>query len=834
MTTREELLRQLTLEEKESLVNGNGMWTIPGVPRLGIPQLKVTDGPNGARGDGLIGTGLPALCIPCGSALGATWNPELIEEVGVALGVEARTKGSHVLLAPTINIHRSPLGGRNFECYSEDPVLSGKVAAAFVRGVQSQRVACTPKHFAGNDAEFERNTIDSVIDERALREIYLRPFEIAVKEGQAWGLMGAYNRLNGTFCCEHPWLLTDLLRGEWGFDGFVVTDWFALRSTAESAVAGLDLEMPGPGRMWGQGKLAEAVRAGDAPEKTLDTMVERMLLLMERTNAFEDPMDRPEEAIDRPEHRALARRTAAESMVLLKNDGVLPFDAGGLSRLAVIGPNADRAQIMGGGSANLRAFHYTTPLDALRERLGDSVEITYERGCITERSAPPLRGQVDVRFYDGHEPEGDAIASRSYAQSTVFRFGPLPEAAEPNTWSARAELSFTAEETGTHEFALVTSGWCRVAIDGEIVIDAWRPGVERGKEMFGLGSVELTADVALEEGRAVDIVVESSSRDAIVLTGFRLGCRPPVRDDLVARAVAAARDADAVVLVVGTNDDWETEGRDRKAMDLPGETDELVRQVVAANPRTAVVVNAGSPVTMPWAPDASAILDIWFGGQEMAPALADVLLGDTSPSGKLPLSFPEKLEHNPSFANFPGENSEVRYGESVFVGYRHYDATDRAPLFCFGHGLAYSTFELGAPRVSKERIAPGEPFRVEVDVTNTGDARAAEVVQCYVAQEEHRLARPPQELRAFAKVWLDPGESATITLALDERALAYWDPGDPGFEKLAAGLPVPAGGGGERRTEPGWAIDPGAYELHVGASSRDIRHTARIEVAEAR
>ncbi|HJO20436.1 MAG TPA: glycoside hydrolase family 3 N-terminal domain-containing protein, partial [Acidimicrobiales bacterium] len=361
------LLADLTVEEKAALMTGRGIWDANPVERLGIPALRVTDGPNGARGAGLVGTGTPALCIPCGSALGATWDRNLVEELGAALAAETRARACHVLLAPTVNIHRTPLGGRNFECYSEDPVLTGRTAAAFIRGVQGGGVGTTIKHFVANDSEFERNSIDSVVPDRALREVYLRPFEIAVSEAEPWGLMGSYNRVNGTFACENRWLLTEVLRDEWGFDGIVVTDWFAAKSTAAMAGSGLDLEMPGAGRFYGPALVA-AVEAGEVDGALLDAAARRLLTLLERTGAFDDPLDRPEVELDEPAHRALARRASAGSMVLYRNEGVLPFDAESIATLAVIGPNAADAMLMGGGSAALVPQHATSPLEAITAR----------------------------------------------------------------------------------------------------------------------------------------------------------------------------------------------------------------------------------------------------------------------------------------------------------------------------------------------------------------------------------------------------------------------------------------------------------------------------------
>jgi len=840
----DKLVAELTLEEKARLTAGEDLWSTVAIDRLGIPKVRMSDGPNGARGSALLGAGpASAACTPCGSALGATWNPALVERVGAMVGEEARTKACRVLLGPTVNLHRSPLGGRNFECYAEDPLLAGRIAAAFVRGVQSRGVVTTVKHFAGNDAEFERNTINSVIDDRALREIYLVPFELAVRDGGALGIMTAYNRLNGPFCAEHAGLLAGILRGEWGFEGFVLTDWCSLGSTVGSAEAGLDLEMPGPGRFFGPA-LARAVEAGAVDPARLDAKVRRLLSVFDRVGAFDDPPDASECAIDRPEHRALVREAAAEAMVLLKNGGVLPFDPAGMRTLAVIGPNADRAQIMGGGSASLRPHYRITPLQAIRAHLGDRVAIRHERGCDIDRTTPPLGGTqlttpdgtpgLVLEFFADPDLAGPVVHRRVSPDGLLLFFGePAPEV-PAETFSFRATGRFTPTDTGRHTFTLVQAGRARVLVDGDIVLDGTTDPPPPGQELCGLGSEEIAASVELVARRPYEVVIEYSSRDTSALRGVKIGCRLPSSDDLLDRAVAAAATADAVILLVGTNDDWESEGHDREAMDLPGDQDALVTRVVAANPNTVVVVNSGSPVTMGWAGEAPAILQIWFGGQEMANALVDVLVGASEPAGRLPTTFPMRLEHNPSYGNFPGENGQIRYGEGVLVGYRWYEARRLPVRFPFGHGLSYTTFTIGEPRPSSGELPSGATLTVDVPVTNTGGRRGAEVVQCYVAPLSSRVVRPPKELKAFAKVWLDPGETATVRLELDDRAFAYWEPGDPDWAaiqaRLAGSVPVPAGRGAERRTEPGWYVDAGRYELHIGRSSHDVAHLVPITV----
>ncbi|MBC8365245.1 MAG: glycoside hydrolase family 3 C-terminal domain-containing protein [Actinobacteria bacterium] len=824
------LMADLTLEEKAALMTGRGIWDSNPVERLGIPALKVTDGPNGARGAGLLGTGTPALCIPCGSALGATWDPELVGELGAVLASETRARACHVLLAPTVNIHRTPLGGRNFECYSEDPVLTGRTAAAFIRGVQGGGVGTTIKHFVANDSEFERNSIDSVVPDRALREVYLRPFEIAVAEAEPWGLMGSYNRVNGTFACENRWLLTGVLRDEWGFDGIVVTDWFAAKTTAVMAAAGLDLEMPGAGRFYGPALVA-AVEAGDVDATLLDAAARRLLTLLERTGAFDDPLDGPEAELDEPSHRALARRASAESMVLYRNESVLPLDASSIGTLAVIGPNAADAMLMGGGSAALVPQHSTSPLEAITARLAGSCEVRHEPGAFTERTTRPVRR----RHLTG--ADGTPGFTVEYFDGTAWEGGPQRVATglsgrlittDSGEFSFRATARLTPEETGDHTLTLVQAGRARVLVDGAVVLDGIDDPPPQGEAFFGMGSIEVEVEVTLVAGEPVDLVVEYSSEHSVFIRGAQVGLRPPAVDDLMDRAVALAADADAVVLVVGTNDDWETEGRDRESMDLPGDQPELIRRVCAANPRTAVVVNSGSVVTMDWADAAPAVLQSWFGGQEMGDALVDVLFGDAEPGGRLPTTVPHRLEDTPAFTNYPGEAGRVHYGEGVFVGYRWYQARGIDVAYPFGHGLGYTTFEWGGSRLgeipSAAALADGATVAATVTVTNTGDRAGSEVVQCYVAHLDPVVARPPQELRGFAKVHLEPGERTEVAIELDHRAFAYWDPADPGYADRNHRVPVAAGGGHVgHRGEAGWYADPGDYEVRLGVSSADIR-----------
>ena len=829
----DELLTQMTTEEKVAMVTGGDMWHTRGVERLGVPKLKVTDGPNGARGDGLLGTGGGTACIPSGAALGATWDPSLVEELGELLGDEAVAKRAQVLLAPTINLHRSPKGGRNFESFSEDPILSGRLAAAFVRGVQSRGVATTAKHFVGNDSEFERNSIDTQVDERTLRELYLVPFEHAVKDGGSWGIMSAYNRLNGTFCSENQWLLATVLREEWGFDGFVVTDWFAARSTVDMANSGLSLEMPGEGRWYGD-LLTAAVNAGEVSVDALDRIAADVLTLMERTGALDHDNDFTETELDRPEDRALVRRAAAAGSVLLRNDGLLPLNTAETTSVAVIGPNADNAKIMGGGSANVNAYRATSPLDALRTRLPDA-EVVWEKGCDIDRTCPALtrplvQGQIYVEYFDGHDLDSDGNRTKAVVQTGSFdflAFGPPAPGVDAEAYSLRAVATVVPTSTGVHEFRLVQAGRARVLVDGEAVLDAARGDYERGSAIFGFASEEIIAEVDLAEGRPVEVTVEFSNRDATLLSGMKLGLKSNVEEDLLGRAVALAERSSIAVVVVGTNDDWETEGRDRELWELPGGQPELIRRVAEANERTIVVLNAGAPHDLSWLDDPAAVLSVGFGGQELGDAIVDMLLGEVEPSGRAPTTVGARYEHFGAYLNYPGENSVVRYGEGLFSGHRFHDALGLEPAVEFGFGLSYTTFEISVPRIVDGDCAEaGCAVSVEVDVVNTGERRGSEVVQVYIEPVDPEVLRPVRELKAFQKVALDPGGSTTVRFGLEPRAFAYYDVGDPFWGGLGDGGPIPAEGDGHHRSEAGWYVDPGEYRIVVGRSSRDFSGSA--------
>ncbi len=808
----ENLLEKMTLEEKVALCAGSDSWHGTPIPRLNIPALKVTDGPNGARGDAV--SGKTAASFPVGSAMASSWNAELIYEVGKALGQEVKSKGAQILLGPTINLHRTPLGGRNFECFSEDPYLTGALATAFVNGVQSEGVGACVKHFICNDSEYQRHSISSDLDERTLRELYLLPFEMAIKDANPWSVMSSYNQINGVFASSHNYLLRDVLKGEWKFDGLVVSDWGAALETVGNAAGGLDLEMPGPTRTRGAA-LVDAVQEGLVSQADIDDSVRRILGIMQRAGKFEHPEEPPEQAMDLPEHRDLARRTAEEGMVLIRNKGILPLQEAALQRIAVIGPNAKSGQIQGGGSSVVSPHYQVMPLDALKSHFETQV-VDYEIGCTNHKYIPvPEPGLlyadsdlkvsgVRLQMYAGPDCEGEPVIDRQIKRrpTSLLPFSMMTRDALQRGFSAVLTAELVAEQSGDYQFGLLSAGLARVLIDDEEIIDNWTEQIP-GDSFFGMGSAEKRATRHLQSGRHYRYRIEFCDTPELPMTGIRYGVMEPVADNSIARAVDVAKHADVVIVVAGSNPDWETEGNDRQSLDLPGEQNRLIAEVLAANPNTVVVLNNGGVVAMPWLEDAAAVLQVWLPGQEFGNALVNILTGESNPSGRMPTTIPNRLQDTPAFDNYPGENGHVYYGERVFMGYRWYDSRAVEPLVPFGHGLSYSQFEYSdlALATSSEKA----PVKVTLQLRNTTTRDGQEVVQIYVHDLQSSVQRPDQELKAFQKIALHGNEVISVELELPERAFAFWD--------------VPS---------RSWRVEPGEFEIRIGASSRDIRLTKRF------
>ena len=773
------VLAALTLEQKVTLLAGHDNWHTHELP--GVPRLRCSDGPAGVRGTSW--TGPASASFPCGTALGATFDPALVEDVGRALGREARSKGAHLLLAPTVNLHRTPIGGRNFECMSEDPELTATIATAYVRGVQAERVACCIKHFVANDTEFERHTISSEVDAVTLREAYLVPFERAVApvaEGGAnvRSLMSSYNRINGTHASEHPELLRRVLREDWGFDGAVVSDWFGTHTAAESLEASLDLEMPGPPRARGAALLA-AVQEGRTTEARVDESVRRLLELMNWAGVGDG--DGSEGTEDSPQTRAVIRRAAIAATVLLKNDGVLPLAAD--ATIALLGPNSDRGQVQGGGSARVRPNQAIMPLAALQAR---GIALVHEPGCRIEKRLPAMRGEFTVEYSD--VKGGVALAE---ADRIGFTWMDSPaDGIDQASMGARVTGQFVPHTDGDWHVSMTAVGSAVLRLDGQVLVDLSTP--QSGGFFFGLGSPEVRATVACRAGVPMEVDVTVAVEERAQLRGLIVGAAPADAGDTIAAAVEAARTAHTAVVVVGTNADWETEGEDRTFLGLPGAQDELIRRVAAVNPRTVVVVNAGSPVSMPWLDDVAAVLQVWFPGEEMGEALADVLLGVAEPGGRLPITFPRRLEDTPAFAHYPGSEGRTLYGERLLIGHRWYDATGVQPLFPFGHGLGYTEWELG--EVALEGSSGGAT--ISVAAHNTGGRPGSTVVQVYVEEPAPADGRPLRTLRGFARLAGGAGETASATITLPARAFQQWDEGSRG-----------------------WVTAPGDYRVLAGFSS---------------
>ena len=842
------LLAALSVQDKVRLLTGAANWRMHGSPAIGLRPMIVSDGPSGVRGV-TKDERHPSTSLPCPSACGATWDTELITELAAALGEEARGKDVHVLLAPTINLMRTPLGGRGFECFSEDPVLTARMAVAFITGLQSAGVAATAKHFVGNDSETERWTYDAVISEQVLRELYLAPFEACVREAGTALVMAAYNKVNGTPATEHPWLLRKILKGEWGFEGVVVSDWSAARSTVATAVAGLDLAMPGPDGPWGP-DLVQAVLDGVVPETDIDDKVTRIMRLARRVGALVAPdgqegaagnggpvpagnggpvpdsgsvLDGSPDGGPARDRAALVdprlvRRVAAASFVLLRNEGqALPFDAGRIGSIALIGPNAVYPVIQGGGSAIVAPVTVSTPAVALPAALAGQATVTVAPGCRTWATVPepvagsirdPLTGEPGLRleFRDG---DGTLIGDehRISTQLAWWDEGLPPGVGWGEDGTIVVRTRFRASAAGPHLIGAAGVGHLTLTVDGTVVADRVTPMPDDPVQTMTRPG-EVRAVVDLRAGQETEVRLDFQPADGVdAPLAVSLGIAADEDEDtMIAEAVRAAARAAAAVVVVGSAEAAESEGFDRQTLALPGRQDELVTRVAAVNPRTVVVVNAGMPVLMPWADDVAAVIYAWLPGQAMGEALADVLLGRAEPGGRLPVTLPARESDSPVLHVVP-RDGRVDYAEGLLVGYRGYDAAGIAPMFAFGHGLGYTQWAYESASVDGPAPAPGEDVRIRVVVRNIGPRPGREIVQAYVAGPMAGAGRPVRVLGAFGTAAAAPGERTDVVLTVPARAMAVWD--------QAAG---------------GWAWPRGTFMIEVGRSSRDLRLGVTVTV----
>ena len=792
-----DLFQRLTPEERLSLLSGTDFTTQP-IPRLGIPPMGMADAGQGVRG-GMASTQGPATLFPSGVAMASTWNPELVGRIGKAIGEEALNKGTgaQVLLGPAVNIQRSPLGGRNGEYFSEDPYLAARLGVGYIQGMQSTGCAACLKHFACNNEEVDRSDVNVRVSERALREIYLPAFEAGVKEGHVWTVMSSYNQINGHHATANHYLLTDVLKRGWGYDGLVMSDWGAVHETVGVVNAGNDLEMPGPGRL-SPDKVARALKRGQIAQSAVDENVKRILRTIIRVGLLDGPR-RPDHAVvNSPGHQRLTFEAASQSLILLKNDGgLLPLDSARVHSVAVIGPAATDMQFGAAGSPGVQPFYSITPLDGIKTRAGTAMTVNYARG---EEIGSPIPAsaftQLRGEYFSNKNLEGAPALVRSdpQIQGDWNTDAPAPGIPREN-FSVRWTGKLTVPVTGRYALSFTADDGCRLFLDGKKLIDHW-------VESAGFPQV---VSVDLIQGRAYDLKAEYFQAQGKAFAHLDWTVPGSAR---FSEAVEAARKSDVAIVCVGTAG-TEGEGTDRPSLALPGSQDDLIQAVAAANPRTIVVLNNGTPCRMTgWLAQVPGLVEAWFPGQEGGHALAAVLFGDVNPSGKLPTTLAARREDYPDFGHFPGSKGHVDYAEGIYVGYRHFDKAQIAPLFPFGYGLSYTTFRYGPLTLSRSTLTPTGTITASLAVTNTGKREGAEVVEFYVHDPRPKIDKPVRELKGFQKINLMPGETRTVAFPISPRTLAYCDV--PGKQ---------------------WKADGGDYDIEVGASSRDIRQRARVHLS---
>lgn len=796
-----DLFGRLTQDEKLTLLGGTGFTAQP-IPRLSVPEMAMADAGQGVRG-GQRSTMGPATAFPAAVMMASTWDTNLIRQVGQAIGEEARNKGSgvQILLGPAVNIHRSPLGGRNGEYFSEDPFLAARLGVAYIQGMQGAGVSACIKHFACNNQETDRNDVNATVSERALREIYLPAFEAAVKEGKVWSVMSSYNLVNGKHSSANPYLLTEVLKKQWGFDGLVMSDWGGVHET-DVVQAGNDLEMP-KGENMSVPKLKAALADGSVTQAAVDESVHRILRTVIRVGLLDGPMHPDATIVNSPAHQQLALDAAEKGIVLLKNQpALLPLDSNRIKSIAVIGEAAEKLQINALGSPEVQPLHAVELLDGIKARAGNT-PVTFAAARLDGEPFPASAVLTPdgsgthgfkAEYFKNRDLNGQPALVR--VDDTInLRSPQLPEPGFPrNNFSARWTGKLVAPATGSYVFTLTGDDGFRIFLDGKKIIDHWTEGP----------ATPATGAAELQAGKSYDLRIEYFQAGGSYLA--QLSWQTPGKP-LYADAIAAAKKSDVAIVCVSTRR-MEGEGNDRPSMDLPGNQAALIRAVAAVNKKTIVVLNNGTPVTMKdWLDDAPAVVEAWLPGQAGGTALAAILFGDVNPSGKLPDTLAANREDYPDAKNFPGANHQVNYAEGIYVGYRHFDQAGIQPVFPFGHGLSYTTFGYAHLQLSKPELSPDGSITASVDITNTGKRAGEEVVELYVHDPKPQIDKPVRELKGFARVALQPGETKTIQFIIQPRDLAYFDA--PGYQ---------------------WKADAGDYELQVGASSRDLRQKAVLRL----
>ena len=808
-----ELTAKLTLERKVQLLTGRDFWNTVPLEEIGLRNMLLSDGPAGVRGE-FWDERDNSLNLPSGSALGSTWNREIAREYGVIMAAEAQRKGVDVVLGPTINLHRSPLGGRHFECLSEDAMLTGVMAANYIHGLQGAGKGACPKHYIANDFETNRFTVNVKVGERALRELYLRPFEEAVKAG-AWSVMSSYNQINGHTATENE-LLEKPLKSEWGFDGVVISDWTAVRSL-NSAKFEQDLEMPGGSDFWGE-NLVNAVRSGEIAEATIDRKVVRILNMALRVGAIG-----ADGQVPAAPHRhndiaasgaAFAKKVAVDGAVLLQNDGILPIDLKAKKKVALIGHNASAARTQGGGSASVHPKSVSTPLTALSALLGD--KLSYAVGAVVQPGigglnpallTNPATGKPGVRVDFFNEADELIFSDDRLATDIVWIGSDVPL---PITHRMTFTTVYTPDVTETRDLGSTGLQRHSMSVDGVELYDVHMPPLSDDPFEALMQPPHTSVPVELTAGKPVNISfnLDMTGRSGLFLAAFmfRFGFEEKGAngDALIAEAVANAKDAEVAIVVVGTNAAVESEGYDRKDLALPGRQDELVEAVLAANPNTIVIVNSGSPVELPWADRARAVLLPYFGGQEMGHALVEMLTGAAEPGGRLPTTWAKVAADLPVSNCTPDANNEVEYTEGIHIGYKAWLKAGTQPRYAFGHGLGYTTFSI-ANLQGAASVVGGSDYQLTLDVTNTGSRSGKFVAQAYASRNNTAVERPVKWLAGFESVVLAAGETKTVTLPVSAREFAHWD--------------------------GAWKYESGAFTIEVGSALDNLTLSHSVTVS---
>ncbi|KAM0425876.1 hypothetical protein ACHAPT_008814 [Fusarium lateritium] len=790
-------IKSMSLDEKVKLLAGQDTWSTFPIERLGIPSITTSDGPHGVRGTSFF-NGPKGCLLPSATAMGATFDVDLMHSMGAMLAAEAKEKGCHVLLGPTVCLQRSLLIGRGFEAFGEDPILSGLLASSYINGIQENGVAACIKHYAAHD-QSTMSAEDSIrVAERTMRELHLLPFQIAVRKSSPWAFMTGYHRLNGVHGSEDPWLIETILRKEWAWDGLVMSDWFGTYSTTEAINAGLDLEMPGPSK-WRDRLLIWALTCRKVKEATVNIRVRNLLNLINKVRPALEYQRGSQEEGDTSSKRSLCRKVAGDSIVLLKNEkNILPLDTAAGRTYGLIGPAVQYPGINGGGSADLRPHYSITPLEAISKVVGAD-KVTTAIGAHNHLFTPLLQSHNSVPgtrepgyllewFHENPDeaPDSKPVSTTTGTQAQMYFADGLPKAVAEGKYWLRASTTYAAPKTTTIQLGLCVLGRGRMYVDGKEAVDLFtsKPPKTMQTPMFNQASMEVTAEIEVKEGQEYQITVllnnESIQAKAGAATagGLRIGCCEKLDEDQALEdAVKLAKTVDVPIIVAGLNADYESEAVDRKNLDLPAKVNKLISEVLRANPNTIIVTQAGCPITMPWIKEASTLVHAWYGGQETGNGIADVLFGKANPSGRLSVTFPKRLEDTPAFLNFGKGQREIMYGEGVFIGYRYYEKLRNPPLFYFGYGLSYTTFSYSNLQVptTVEVDADGPSLTATVDVRNTGSREGYEVVQAYIQDVDCDFDRPCKEFKAFTKVWVEVGQTVMVKLRLDKYALSYWN-----------------------------------------------------------